>query len=483
MRKDWVYPQLKELTSLVIGGDWGKDPITENDEDFVEVFCIRGSEFRNWGREKGKTASLRKIKKSSLEKRQLIIGDVLLEISGGGPDQPVGRTVIIDKKALNQNNGSPKVCTNFFRLVRFHENLNKEFLNYYLQYFYHSGEVVKYQGGSNNLRNLKFKEYETIKIPLPPLQEQNRIVTKLDKLFEQLEVMNIGLEKIPVLLKNFRQQLLTQAVTGKLTEEWRSGKGMPAPKTTSLKHLGKWMGGGTPSKGINEYWCEGTVPWITPKDMKKLFLSSSKDKITLDAIKNSSANLIPKNSILMVTRSGILRRIFPVSSNTVETTVNQDLKALIPKENINYKYILYSLRGLERDIRINCMKGGTTVESIEFSLLKDYNILLPEIEEQREIVKCVENLFQKADAIEQQYLSLKKKIEGLPQAITHRAFKGELVPEWESDGDARELLEEIERLRKAVGTKTKNGKPKIKKYETGDVELSRAAVGIEKYEK
>ncbi len=67
-----------------------------------------------------------------------------------------------------------------------------------------------------------------IDFPLPPLAEQERIVAKLDDLFERLDKIKASLDKIPVHLKNFRQQVLTQAVTGKLTEEWREGRDLGA---------------------------------------------------------------------------------------------------------------------------------------------------------------------------------------------------------------------------------------------------------------
>ena len=74
-----------------------------------------------------------------------------------------------------------------------------------------------------------FKILKEIQVPLPPRAEQDRIVAKLDTLFEQLEHINKSLDHIPTLLKNFRQQVLTQAVTGKLTEEWRKGKELQSP--------------------------------------------------------------------------------------------------------------------------------------------------------------------------------------------------------------------------------------------------------------
>src|SRR5690606_35604779 len=141
-------------------GDWGKAPEFE-DENYVEAYCIRGSEFRTWNEDKGRTASLRKLKKSSVEKRNLQVNDILVEISGGGPEQPVGRTVLIDKSVLLNFKNKNLVCTNFLRLIRPTNYINSIYLNNYLKFFYSTGEIIRYQAGSNNLRNLKFNDYLT----------------------------------------------------------------------------------------------------------------------------------------------------------------------------------------------------------------------------------------------------------------------------------------------------------------------------------
>lgn len=309
------------------------------------------------------------------------------------------------------------------------KQINKKFFFYYLKSL-----IIPDFGYSRHYSILK-----KIDIPLPLLAEQERIVKKLDALFTQLDRIRAAMDRIPQLLKNFRQQVLTQAVTGKLTEKWLE---------FNLNDLGKWVGGGTPSKNNSAYWLNGNIPWITPKDMKESFLGDSIDKITPIAVDNSSAILIPKNSVLVVMRSGILRRTLPVAMNIVETTVNQDLKAVILKDFINPVFFLYSLIAREADIRNQCMKSGTTVESIEFSLLKEYTIGVPPLQEQEEIVRRIDSLFRQADAIEEQYKSLKNKIDTLPQAILHKAFKGELVEQHSSDGDARDLLRQIEELKK-----------------------------------
>lgn len=216
----WDVTPLSALIEFALGGDWGKSP--EHSEDgFAHVYCIRGSEFKDWQADRGNTASLRKVKRASLKKRRLREGDILVEISGGGPEQPVGRTVLIDQQCLTYKSEIPKVATNFLRLIRISEPFNQEYLNRYLEYFYKSGEVRNYQGGSNNLRNLKFNNYIEIDIPVAPLNEQKRIVAKIEELFTELDKGVESLKKAREQLKVYRQALLKQAFEGKLTEQWR----------------------------------------------------------------------------------------------------------------------------------------------------------------------------------------------------------------------------------------------------------------------
>lgn len=116
-----------------------------------------------------------------------------------------------------------------------------------------------------------------------------------------------------------------------------------------LKELGYVTGGGTPSTNKTEYW-NGDIPWITPKDMKADYLNNSEDKVTSEGVNNSSAKLIPANSVLIVGRSGILKRTLPVCINTVECTVNQDLKVIVPYLSDMARYIQLMLQGHEEFI-------------------------------------------------------------------------------------------------------------------------------------
>ena len=196
-----------------------------------------------------------------------------------------------------------------------------------------------------------------------------------------------------------------------------------------LDYCGYWIGGGTPSKQRKEYWLDGDVLWVSPKDMKNQYIKITIDKITKTAVKESSAKLIPSGSVLFVVRSGILRRTLPVSITTEISTVNQDLQAFTPFK-VFPEYIYWYCVANEFHIRNNCAKSGTTVESIETTQLKKYRISVCSPEEQQAIVSEIETRLSVCDQLEQTIEDSLKKAEALRQSILKKAFEGELTREW-----------------------------------------------------
>ena len=130
--------------------------------------------------------------------------------------------------------------------------------------------------------------------------------------------------------------------------------------TLSTGDAGVWRGGGTPSKANSEFWTSGTIPWVSPKDMKRSYIAEAIDNITESAIENSATQLIPEGSVLVVTRSGILRHSFPVAANTAPVAINQDLKALTPFDGIEPEYVMLQLQADASEILRECTKSGTT---------------------------------------------------------------------------------------------------------------------------
>ena len=217
--------------------------------------------------------------------------------------------------------------------------------------------------------------------------------------------------------------------------------------------MGKLVGGKTPSKSNSEFWENGTVKWVSPKDMKVFYLQDSIDKITKLALKEGGMHLIPKGSILMVTRSGILAHSFPVALTLDDVTINQDIKAFMPDlKKVDVEYLAMILRGSAQDILYTCSKDGVTVASVDTKSLLHYKFRLPSLDEQKLIVKRIKQLFAHADQIEKSVAIAKARVDNLTQSILHQAFTGQLTKEWREqnpelisgDNSAEALLAKIE---------------------------------------
>ncbi|MFZ7942767.1 restriction endonuclease subunit S [Neobacillus sp. 19] len=196
----------------------------------------------------------------------------------------------------------------------------------------------------------------------------------------------------------------------------------------------KIVGGGTPSRKIEEYY-EGDIPWVTVKDLTHHKLSDSQEHITEDAITNSSANLITKGNVIVSTRMGLGKAFI----NLVDVAINQDLKALFPKlDKVTPEYLLYSYLGMAN--KIEKMGTGTTVKGIRLEQLRALPIYLPSIFEQE---KITEILISVDDAIEKTKAIIEKSEKvnrGLMQqlftkGIGHSEFKktdiGDIPKVWE----------------------------------------------------
>lgn len=163
-------------------------------------------------------------------------------------------------------------------------------------------------------------------------------------------------------------------------------------EVVTLGELGKWRGGGTPSKQNPEFW-NGTIPWVSPKDFGPTLMSKSEDYITKQAIEKSSTALIPEDSILIVTRSGVLRNFVPIAKNIVAVTINQDVKALVVDKSNTVDYVFQALRNFGNEIKDNTVKVGTTVESIDFSAFRKFQIPFPPtLAEQRAIATALSDV-------------------------------------------------------------------------------------------
>ena len=201
-----------------------------------------------------------------------------------------------------------------------------------------------------------------------------------------------------------------------------------ATERRALRSLGRWSGGGTPSKSNPAFWSGGTIPWVSPKDMKLARISDAEDHITPEAVARSATSLIKAGAVVLVVRSGILQHSLPVAVTDVDVALNQDLKALQPSAGVDATYVAWALRAHAQAILRLCTKAGTTVQSIEMPALLDYEIPLPSAERQREVVETVEARLSVLDASVAALHRVQANLKRYRASVLKSACEGRLVP-------------------------------------------------------
>jgi type I restriction enzyme S subunit len=250
----------------------------------------------------------------------------------------------------------------------------------------------------------------------PPQEEQQAITRFLkaqDHLFRKF-IRNK--RRLIELLKEQKQNVINQAVTrgidpnvklkpsgvewiGDIPEHWISRK---------FKHCAKFFSGGTPSKGNEGYW-RGDIPWVSPKDMKTDRIYDAEDHITEEAVNSSATSIIDVGSLLLVVRSGILRRTIPIALVQRRVAFNQDIKAILPNRKLILpEYLHATIIGCEKRLLEIWSKVGATVESLEYEYFANSYLPLPPIEEQQAILDHIQ---EKSVEIDQAITRAQREIE------------------------------------------------------------------------
>jgi len=185
MKNGWQIKKLEEVCQFSNGLWKGEKP------PFVNVGVIRNTNFTKEGTLDDSDIAYLDVEARKLEKRRLQYGDIILEKSGGGPKQPVGRVALFDKENGNFS------FSNFTAALRVLDsnNLDFHFLHKFLHWNYVSGVTEDMQSHSTGIRNLDGDAYKAINVSFPPLPEQQRIVGILDKAFEAIATAKANAEK------------------------------------------------------------------------------------------------------------------------------------------------------------------------------------------------------------------------------------------------------------------------------------------------
>ena len=261
----------------------------------------------------------------------------------------------------------------------------------------------------NNLANnavvpiINKKEFSEFKIHIPSIKKQKKIACKLDFLKNIISLRQKQLSKLDQLVKSRFIEMFGDPLSN--VKNWSI--------MTLSQVCHNIYGGGTPSKRHPEYFT-GTIPWVSPKDMKTDIINNSIDHITNEAIINSTTNIIPIKSILMVIRSGILKHTLPVAINNIPVTINQDMKAFVPNNIIiKSEFLMYYFKSIEFDILSGVR--GVTADNIDFKEFQKRKIIVPPIQLQEQFADFVQQVGKAKSSVKQSLETLETLKKSLMQ--------------------------------------------------------------------
>lgn len=158
----------------------------------------------------------------------------------------------------------------------------------------------------------------------------------------------------------------------------------------SLRDIGVWYGGGTPSKAVGEFWDNGTIPWLSPKDMDVDIVEATGLRVAESALAHSPLKLVPAGSVAFVMRSNILRRRFPIALVPFATTLNQDMRAVVPRDGVLSTYLCYACQSRAQEFLAVAGRTDGSMAAITTATLLDFRIPIPALTIQAEIVQVLD---------------------------------------------------------------------------------------------
>lgn len=410
------------------------------------------------------------------------LGDILIVSRGA----TVGRSCMV--------NTERKFCLlGSVILIKLHSTISNNFISYVLK----SAEIqTQLIGlcGSTAQQAIYLRDIRKIYVPLPPLLEQQAIVSKIEQLFSDLDNGIENFKKAQELLKIYRQAVLKNACEGKLVpteaelarlegrdyepadvllarilgerrEKW-NGKGKykepEAPDTNGLLELPKgwdWANveqiaivgtGATPLTSKKEYYENGSIPWITSSALNELYIIEPSKFVTEMALQETNLSLYPKHTIL-VAMYGEGKTRGKCSELLIEATTNQAIAALVLDGTSGGCRSFLKNFLIKNYDNTRMQSFGGVQPNLNLGLVKKIIFPLPPLAEQHRIVTEVERRLSICDNMEATIAESLQKAESLRQSILKKAFEGKLLnekeleevrnaPDWEP---AEKLLERI----------------------------------------
>ncbi|HOO45699.1 MAG TPA: restriction endonuclease subunit S [Deltaproteobacteria bacterium] len=426
LRDGWTEAPLKEIS--FINPRHSRDINPETDVSFVPM---PGVSDKSWKFNFTQTRKYSEVRKgyTHFEEDDILVAKIT-------PCMENGKAAIA--KGLNSGLGCGSTELHVIRPFKIVEPF---YLFYFIKQETFRKEAQRNMTGTAGQLRVPVDFIKNVILPIPPINEQRRIVAKLDQLLAKVDAIQKRLDKIPGILKHFRQSVLTAACSGRLTEDWRYERKVCIEDWRSAVlgevaelRLGKMLDKSKNIGNPTQYLRNINVRWFE-FDLTDLFFmrATDKDKVEISI----------QDGDLLICEGGEPGRCAVWNQGKNNLIFQKALHRVRPFQDVSSCWLAINIKNDSDSRRLNEYFTGTTIKHLTGRSLSRYKFMLPSLVEQKEIVRRVEALFKVADQIEERYNTAKAHIDKLTQSILAKAFRGELVSQDPNDEPASELIKRI----------------------------------------
>lgn len=391
MKKGWTYKKLGEIaTEMYRGSGIKRDQITSSGYPCVrygEIYTTYNIAFDN--------CVSHTIEENISPRKYFEHGDLLFAITGESVED-IGKTIAYlgNEKCLL---GGDIVC------MKHNENPK------YLAYALSSKEAVRQKGlGKTKLKvvHTNIPSLQEIVIPVPPLSEQQQIVSRLDAAFADIDALKANAEKQLSEARQLFQAELTECM--KLKEGWKEKK---------IKEVGEVIGGTTPSTSYPEFW-GGDICWISPAELHgEHYLYDSVKKITKKAVTAKSLKELPIGTVILSSRAPIGK----LAINKVPMYCNQGFKCIACRPELYNEFLYWWLYG--KTDYLNSIGTGATFPEISKAVVENIVIPVAPLDTQHQIVSRLDSLSTRIKQLEDVQRKTLAECDALKQAMLREVFE------------------------------------------------------------
>lgn len=410
--RNWVWSKLGEVCNKVQYGYTEKASTEKVGPHFLRITDIQENGV-NWN-----LVPYCPILEKNYDKYKLDKGDIVIARTGA----TTGKNYII-------NDEVDSVFASYLIRMKINRKIYNKFISYYMYSDLYWKQIMEEQKGIAQ-PGVNAQKLSALIVPLPPLKEQQRIVDRIESLFEKLDKSKELIEEARDGFENRKSAVLEKAFRGELTEKWRVLNGQSKGKIKRIKDISELISGQHISSSDYNTYGEGT-PYLTgPADFQEInpVITKWTEKPKVIAM---------KNDILITVKGSGVGKVNILDRDNV--CISRQLMA-IRTSSASFEYVFWYLKS--RFSELQSLSTGTAIPGLSRGDILNLEIYCADIGEETEIVRILDKLLEEESKIEE-FTQLEDQIELIKKSILAKAFRGELGTNSEEDESALKLLKEI----------------------------------------